>query len=125
SLASLTACDRSSAITDRLYFEPRLEERLRARAALASRPFDAAAIAHQAAAGKRRRWWTDGFELPTVRPAVGWLIVALLLAIAVLGAVAGIGALHLFQRDPIQALTLEPPRELHTLVPCVCARLHD
>jgi WD40 repeat protein len=44
-------------MTDRLDFEVRLEERLRARAAVASRPFDAAAIAHQAAlAGGRRRF---------------------------------------------------------------------
>ena len=70
-------------MTDRLDFETRLEERLRARAALASRPFDAAAIAHQAAAGKRRRWWIGRFEVPTFRPVVGWLIVAMLLALAV------------------------------------------
>ncbi|MFL5671588.1 MAG: TolB family protein [Chloroflexota bacterium] len=44
-------------MTDRLDFEARLEERLLARAAMASRPFDAAAIAHQAAlAGGRRRF---------------------------------------------------------------------
>ena len=103
-------------MTDRLDFETRLEERLRVRAALASRPFDAAAIAHQAAAGGRRRWWTHGFELPAVRPAVGWLIVALLLALAVLGAVAGIGALRLLQRDPIEDLSLDPPSDVQALV---------
>ena len=103
-------------MTDRLDFETRLEERLRARAALASRPFDAAAIAHQAAAGRRRRWWTDLFAVPTFRPVVGWLIVAMLLAIAVLGVVASIGGLRLFQRDPIQGLSLEPPSDVQALV---------
>jgi hypothetical protein len=103
-------------MTDRLDFEARLEERLRARAALASRPFDAAAIAHQAAAGKRGRWSTDGFELPTFRPAVGWLIVAMLLAIALLGVVASIGGLRLFQRDPVENLSLEPPSDVQALV---------
>ena len=58
----------------------------------------------------------DGFELPTVRPAVGWLIVALLLALAVLGAVAGIGALRLLQRNPIEDLSLEPPTDVPALV---------
>ena len=64
SLAFSPASERSSVMTDRLDFEARLEERLRARAAIASRPFDAVAIAHQAAA---RRW------SPAVRtePATG------------------------------------------------------
>jgi hypothetical protein len=81
-------------MTDRLDFETRLEARISAQADLASRPFDAAAIARQAVtvSGRHRR---DGrLEWPSTRPALGRLIVALLLlAIAVLGAVAGIGAL--------------------------------
>ena len=67
--------------------------RLRARAGLASRPFDAAAIARQAVAvsGHRR---IGGLEWLSVRrPTLSWPVVALLLAIALLGAVAGIGAL--------------------------------
>ena len=87
-------------MTDRLDFETRLEERLRARAALASRPFDAAAIARQVVAVNGRRWWIGRFEWPSTRPALGWLVVALLLAIAVLGAAAGIGAL-LRERPPL------------------------
>jgi dipeptidyl aminopeptidase/acylaminoacyl peptidase len=80
-------------MTDRLDFETRLEERIRARAALASRPFDAAAIARQVVAvnGRRRRF--GRLEWPSTRPALGWLVLALLLAIAVLGAVAAVGAL--------------------------------
>lgn len=87
-------------MTDRLDFETRLEERLRARAALASRPFDAAAIARQVVAVNGWRRWIGRLEWPSTRPALGWLVVALLLAIAVLGAVAGIGAL-LRERPPL------------------------
>ena len=80
-------------MTDRLDFETRLEERLRARAALASRPFDAAEIARGAVAvnGRRRRF--GRLEWPSMAPAFRWLIVAVLLTMAVLGAVAGVGAL--------------------------------
>lgn len=80
-------------MTDRPQFEARLQERLLARAALASRPFDAAEIARAAvtAAGRSRR--LGGFERPMIRPAARWLVVALLLAMALLGAIAGIGSL--------------------------------
>ena len=80
-------------MTDRLDFETRLEERLRARAALASRPFDAAAIARETVAVNGRRRRLGGLEWPSTRPALGWLVMALLLAIALLGAIAGVGAL--------------------------------
>ena len=60
--------------------------------------------------------WIGGFELPAYRPAVGWLVVALLLALAVFGALAGIGALRLLQQDPIQRLSLEPPSDVQALV---------
>lgn len=80
-------------MTDRPDFEKRLEARLRARAALASRPFDAGAIAHRAVAISGRRW-TPRLEWPSSRPAWARLIVGLLLAVALLGAiVAGVGAL--------------------------------
>ena len=74
--ASSPASERSSAMTDRLEFEAHLAERLRARADIASRPFDAAAVAHQAAlAGGRRRfgrslWLAD-------RPALRWALLCL------------------------------------------------
>jgi len=87
-------------MTDRLDFETRLEERLRARAALASRPFDAAGIARQVVAGHGRRRGFGRLEWPSTRPALGRLVVALLLAIALLGAIAGIGAL-LLERPPL------------------------
>ena len=75
-------------MTDRLEFEARLEDRLRARAAIASRPFDAAAIAHQAAlAGGGRRFG------PTLRladrPALGWMLLVLLATAIVAGIVVG------------------------------------
>ncbi|MFI5052874.1 MAG: TolB family protein [Acidimicrobiia bacterium] len=80
-------------MTDRLDFEQRLEERLRARGTLAARPFDAAAIAHQAvaAAGPRRRSGPVAWLAP--RPAFAWLIVAVLLTLALAGAVTLAGAL--------------------------------
>lgn len=80
-------------MTDRLDFETRLQERLRARGARASRPFDAAAIAHQAivSAGPRRRIGT--FARPAPLSTFRWLAVGLLLALALLGAVALAGAL--------------------------------
>jgi hypothetical protein len=80
-------------MTDRLDFETRLGERLRARAALASRPFDAAAIARQAVVVDRRGRWTARLDRPSTRPALSWLVVALLLAIALLGAVVAVGGL--------------------------------
>jgi dipeptidyl aminopeptidase/acylaminoacyl peptidase len=92
-------------MTDRLDFEARLEERLRARAALASRPFDAATIARQVVAvgGRRRR--IGRLEWPSTNPAIGWLVVALLLAIAVLGAVAVAGAIQR-ERQPERPLAV-------------------
>jgi hypothetical protein len=89
-------------MTDRVDFETRLEERLRARAALASRPFDAAMIAGQVVAVDGRRRRIGRLEWPSTRPALGWLVMALLLAIALLGAVAGVGAL-LRELDPVPA----------------------
>lgn len=87
-------------MTERLDFETRLEERLLARAALSSRPFDAAEIARQVVAVSVRRRRIGSLEWPSTRPALGWLIVALLLAIALLGAVAVAGAL-LQKRPPV------------------------
>ena len=95
-----TVFERSSAMTDRLDFETRLEERLRARAALASRPFDAAAIARRVVERRRRRRRIGSLEWPSTRPALAWLVVGLLLVIALLGAVATVGAL-LRQRPPV------------------------
>ncbi len=89
-------------MTDRLDFETRLEERLRARAAVASRPFDAATIARQAVAVGGRRPRIDRLEWPSTRTAFRLLLVALL-ALALLGAVAGIGAL-LQERQPVSPL---------------------
>ncbi len=87
-------------MTDRLDFETRLERRLRARAAIATRPFDAAAIAREAVAVNGRRRRLAGLEWPSGRPALRWQAMALLLAIALLGAVAAVGAL-LREPDPV------------------------
>ena len=89
-------------MTDRLDFETRLQERLRARAALASRPFDAAAIAREAVEVHGRRRSIGSVGWPSTRPALGWPVMALLLTIALLGVVAGVGAL-LRERDPVHA----------------------
>ncbi len=94
-------------MTDRPHFETRLEERLRARAALASRPFDAGAIARDAVAvnGRRRRF--GRLEWPSTRPALGWVVAALMLAISLLGAVAGVGALLREQdQTPVERMTV-------------------
>jgi Tol biopolymer transport system component len=80
-------------MTDRPDFEARLGERLRARASLASRPFDAGEIAQMAVAVTGRRRLVGRLEWPVMRPASRWLIVAMLAALAIFGAVAGVGAL--------------------------------
>jgi hypothetical protein len=80
-------------MTDQFDFEAGLEQRLRARAALANRPFDAAAIAHRVVAADVRRPAIGRVAWPFARPAFAILILALLLAMALLG-VALIGALR-------------------------------
>jgi WD40 repeat protein len=79
-------------MTDRIDFETRLQERLRVRAALASRPFDAAAIAREAVAvsGRRRRQFTmsrlEARRLEAPRLAgVAVVIILLALAVAIVG----------------------------------------
>jgi dipeptidyl aminopeptidase/acylaminoacyl peptidase len=81
-------------MTDDFDFETGLERRLLARAALASRPFDAAAIAHQVTGADVRRSPLRRLAWPVARPAFAVLILALLLVIALLGA-ALVGALRL------------------------------
>ena len=88
-------------MTDRFQFESRLEERLRARAALASRPFDAVAIAREAVEANSRRRMLGILEWPSRLPVLGWLVMALLLTVALLGA-AVVGAL-LRQQEPMPA----------------------
>ncbi|HEX5823777.1 MAG TPA: hypothetical protein VFY18_04880 [Candidatus Limnocylindrales bacterium] len=80
-------------MTDEFDFEAGLEQRLRARAALANRPFDAATIAHTVVAAEVRRPRIGGLAWPVARPAFAVLILAVLLAIALLG-VALVGALR-------------------------------
>jgi WD40 repeat protein len=76
-------------MTDRLDFEARLEARLRARAAIASRPFDAAAIAQQAALAGGRRRVGPSLRLAD-RSALRWAVLVLLaLALVAAGVVAG------------------------------------
>ncbi len=65
----------------------------RARAALATRHFDATVIAQKVVADADRRRRIGRLEWPSKRPPLGWVVVALLLAIALVGVVAGIGAL--------------------------------
>lgn len=80
-------------MTDRLDFETRLQERLRARAARAPRPFDAATIAHQAIVAARPRRRIGALVWPAPLSGFRWLAVALFLALALLGAVALAGGL--------------------------------
>jgi hypothetical protein len=89
-------------MTDRLDFEARLEERLRARAAIASRPFDAAAIAHQAAVVGGRPRFGPSMRL-TDRSALRWAVLALLtlLALALLAAGVVVGSRLLDRPAPV------------------------
>ena len=76
-------------MTDLLDFEARLDERLRARAAIASRPFDAAAIAHAASVAGGGRGFGRPLRL-TDWSALRWAVLALLaLALVAAGVVAG------------------------------------
>ena len=84
-------------MTDRLDFETRLQQRLRARAARAARPFDAAEIAHQAIVAARSRRRIGTLAWPATLSGFRWLAVALLLALALLAAVTVAGA---FLRKP-------------------------
>jgi hypothetical protein len=76
-------------MTDLLDFEARLEERLRARAAIASRPFDAAAIAHQAAVVGGRSRFGPSMRL-TDRLALRWAVLAVLALLALALVAAGV-----------------------------------
>ena len=69
-------------MTDHLDFEQRLEARLRSRAASASRPFDAAAIAHRAALAARPRREMSRLAWPSTPRRRAWLAVGLLAAAA-------------------------------------------
>ena len=72
-------------MTDHLDFEARLEQRLRARAAIASRPFDAGEIAHRAVLVGGRRGFRSTLRLPA-RPALQWVLLALLTLVLVAAA---------------------------------------
>jgi hypothetical protein len=76
-------------MTDRLDFEARLEERLRARAAVASRPFDAAAIAHQAVRTGGRRRFGGSLRLTDWSALRSAALALLVLALVAAGIVAG------------------------------------
>ena len=77
-------------MTDQLDFESRLEQRLRARAAIASRPFDAVEIAHRAVLVGGRRRFGPTLRL-AARPAMyrGMLLALLALALVAIALVAG------------------------------------
>ena len=89
-------------MTDRLDFETRLGDRLRSRAAIASRPFDAAMIARQAVAVDRRRrtigligWPSPRRSLRTMpggRRNVGLLLAAALITALLVGGAIAIGS---------------------------------
>jgi Tol biopolymer transport system component len=80
-------------MVDTFDFEALLEARLRARAAIASRRFDAVAIAHEAVTTGTRGRWLGRLEWPSRPRGYAWVIVVLLLALALLGGVAVVGAL--------------------------------
>ena len=89
-------------MTDQLDFETRLGERLRFRAAIASRPFDAAMIARHAVAVDRRRrrigligWPSPRRSLRTMpggRRNVGLLLAAALITALLVGGAIAIGS---------------------------------
>ena len=76
-------------MTDRLDFEARLEERLRARAAVASRPFDAAEIAHQAVLVGGRRRFSGRLRLTDWSALRSAALALLVLALVAAGIVVG------------------------------------
>lgn len=86
-------------MTDRFDFEARLQERLKARAALASRPFDAAAIARSVAVAGGRRHRIAWFPAFTSRPVSILVMVGMLLVLAIAAALA-VGALRPVPRFP-------------------------
>ncbi len=124
-------------MTDRLDFETRLGERLRSRAAVASRPFDAAMIARQAVSVDRRRRRTDplGWRAAMTdalarsngmsggRRSVALLVAAALLAALVVGAIAagsGLVRLSPIVPRPIDArLMTAPPSPSPSTTPSV------
>jgi hypothetical protein len=103
-------------MTDRLDFETRLGERLRSRAAVASRPFDAAMIARQAVAVDRRRrrigllgWPSPRRSFGTMsggRRNVGLLAAAMLIAALLVGGAIAIGS-GLVRLSPIVPPSLD------------------
>jgi hypothetical protein len=102
-------------MTDRLDFEGRLEDRLRARAAIASRPFDAVAIAHQAALAGGRRRAGPSLRLAD-RPALRWALLAAV-ALSLLAAAIVAGSL-LRDRSSLLAgtgrwIATSPMQDLH------------
>ncbi len=78
-------------MSDHLDFERQLERRLQARAAIAARPFDAGAIAHEIAAGTERRLLQGRFGWPRRTMLLAWLAVAAIV-LATMAVVALIGA---------------------------------
>jgi Tol biopolymer transport system component len=86
-------------MTDRLDFEVRLEERLKARAATASRPFDAGAIAHSVVAADGARRSIGRFPAFTGRPVSILVMAGLLIALA-FAAVLVVGALRMVPPVP-------------------------
>jgi Tol biopolymer transport system component len=83
-------------MTDELDFEAGLEQRLRARAALADRPFDAASIARATVTAGARRRIVLRLVWPSMRPGLVLLVLVGLLTIALL-AIALAGALRIAQ----------------------------
>jgi WD40 repeat protein len=75
-------------MTDDVEFEARFEKLLRAHAGIASRPFDAAAIAQQAALARCRRRFGPAPRLAD-RPALVWMLLLLLAVAAAAGVVVG------------------------------------
>lgn len=86
-------------MTDRADFEARLQERLVARAAVASRPFDAAKIARSVVAANDRRRLPLGVPAFGGRPVAILVMAGLLLALA-LAAVLVAGALRVVPSIP-------------------------
>jgi len=103
-------------MTDRPNFEARLEARLRARAGLASRPFDSESIVRQVVALSARRRRFGGLVWNSATSRLAFALAILLLTISVLGVVGVIGSLLRQQPSPLWPISVSRPFSVNGLI---------